>query len=329
MATANQRLKQIYLMKVLLDNTDETHSLTMPEIVTALNEYGISAERKSIYDDIEALRVFGMDIIGEKSGRTFMYHVGSRDFELAELKLLVDSVQSSKFITAKKSNELISKIEKIASKHEAKQLQRQVFVSERIKTMNESIYYNVDIIHSAIANNAKIKFQYFQWNVNKQQELRHDGEYYLISPWALTWDDENYYMIGYDHKVGIIKHYRVDKMLRIEETVENREGRQHFRQFDMAVYAKKMFGMFDGKEQSVRIECINSLAGVMIDRFGKSVSMIKKDEDHFVVNVTVAVSRQFFGWIISLGSGVVITEPDNVVEQLKEEIRDLNKRYGI
>lgn len=329
MATANQRLKQIYLMKVLLDNTDETHSLTMPEIVTALNEYGISAERKSIYDDIEALRVFGMDIIGEKSGRTFMYHVGSRDFELAELKLLVDSVQSSKFITAKKSNELISKIEKIASKHEAKQLQRQVFVSERIKTMNESIYYNVDIIHSAIANNAKIKFQYFQWNVNKQQELRHDGEYYLISPWALTWDDENYYMIGYDHKVGIIKHYRVDKMLRIEETVENREGRQHFRQFDMAVYAKKMFGMFDGKEQSVRIECINSLAGVMIDRFGKSVSMIKKDEDHFVVNVTVAVSRQFFGWIISLGSGVVITEPDNVVEQLKEEIRDLNKRCGI
>lgn len=190
MATANQRLKQIYLMKVLLDNTDETHSMTMPEIVTALNEYGISAERKSIYDDIEALRVFGMDIIGEKSGRTFMYHVGSRDFELAELKLLVDSVQSSKFITAKKSNELISKIEKIASKHEAKQLQRQVFVSERIKTMNESIYYNVDIIHSAIANNAKIRFQYFQWNVDKQQELRHDGEYYLISPWALTWDDE-------------------------------------------------------------------------------------------------------------------------------------------
>ncbi|MDD3186152.1 MAG: WYL domain-containing protein [Anaerostipes sp.] len=329
MATANQRLKQIYLMKVLFDNTDETHSITMPEIVTALNEYGISAERKSIYDDIEALRVFGMDIIGEKRGRTFMYHVGSRDFELAELKLLVDAVQSSKFITAKKSNELISKIEKIASKHEAKQLQRQVFVSERIKTMNESIYYNVDIIHSAIANNAKIRFQYFQWNVDKQQELRHAGEYYLISPWALTWDDENYYMIGYDHKAGIIKHYRVDKMLRIEETVENREGRQHFRQFDMAVYAKKMFGMFDGEEQSVRIECDNSLAGVMIDRFGKSVSMIKKDEDHFVVNVTVAVSRQFFGWIISLGSGVVITEPENVVEQLKEEIRDLNKRYGI
>ena len=329
MATVNQKLKQIYLMKVLLDNTDETHSMTMPEIVTALNEYGISAERKSIYDDIEALRIFGMDIIGEKSGRTFIYHVGSRDFELAELKLLVDSVQSSKFITAKKSYELISKIEKIASKHEAKQLQRQVFVSERIKTMNESIYYNVDIIHSAIANNAKIRFQYFKWNVDKQQELRHDGEYYLISPWALTWDDENYYMIGYDHKVGIIKHYRVDKMLRIEETMENREGRQHFRQFDMAVYAKKMFGMFDGKEQSVRIECDNALADVMIDRFGKSVSMIKTYENHFAINVTVAVSRQFFGWIISLGSGVVITKPENVVEQLKEEIRNLNIRYNI
>lgn len=329
MAKANQKLKQLYLMKILLENTDETHSMTMPDIVSALKAYDIIAERKSIYDDIEALRLYGMDIIGEKSGKTYLYHIGSRDFELAELKLLVDSVQSSKFITAKKSNELIEKIERIASKYEAKQLQRQVYVAERIKTMNESIYYNVDIIHNAIANNVKIRFQYFQWNVDKKQELRHDGEYYLISPWALSWDNENYYLIGYDHKAGIIKHYRVDKMLNISETEEKREGMQLFRQFDMAIYAKKMFGMFDGKEQSVRIECVNSFAGVMIDRFGKSVTMIKTDEEHFVVNVTVAVSRQFLSWIISLGDGVVITAPEEVVELMKDEIRALNIRYDI
>ncbi len=328
-AKANQKLKQLYLMKILLENTDETHSMTMPDIVSALKAYDITAERKSIYDDIEALRLYGMDIIGEKCGKTYLYHIGSRDFELAELKLLVDSVQSSKFITAKKSNELIGKIERIASKYEAKQLQRQVYVAERIKTMNESIYYNVDIIHNAIANNVKIRFQYFQWNVDKKQELRHNGEYYLISPWALSWDNENYYLIGYDHKAGIIKHYRVDKMLNISETEENREGKQLFRQFDMAIYAKKMFGMFDGKEQSVRIECVNSFAGVMIDRFGKSVTMIKTDEEHFAVNVTVAVSRQFLSWIISLGDGVVITAPEDVVELMKDEISALKSRYGI
>lgn len=328
-AKANQKLKQLYLMKILLENTDETHSMTMPDIVSSLKAYDITAERKSIYDDIEALRLYGMDIIGERAGKTYLYHIGSRDFELAELKLLVDSVQSSKFITAKKSNELIGKIERIASKYEAKQLQRQVFVAERIKTMNESIYYNVDIIHNAIANNVKIRFQYFQWNVDKKQELRHDGEYYLISPWALSWDNENYYLIGYDHKAGIIKHYRVDKMLNISETEEKREGKQLFRQFDMAIYAKKMFGMFDGKEQSVRIECVNSFAGVMIDRFGKSVTMIKTDEEYFVVNVTVAVSRQFLSWIISLGDGVVITAPEDVVELMKDEIRALNIRYDI
>lgn len=326
---SKSKIKQLYLIKILLENTDETHSMTMPDIVSALKAYDITAERKSFYDDIEALRLYGMDIIGEKSGKTYLYHIGSRDFELAELKLLVDSVQSSKFITAKKSNELIEKIERIASKYEAKQLQRQVYVAERIKTMNESIYYNVDIIHNAIANNVKIKFQYFQWNIDKKQELRHDGEYYLISPWALSWDNENYYLIGYDHKAGIIKHYRVDKMLNISETEEKREGKQLFRQFDMAIYAKKMFGMFDGKEQSVRIECVNSFAGVMIDRFGKSVTMIKTDEEHFVVNVTVAVSRQFLSWIISLGDGVVINAPEDVVELMKDEIRALNIRYDI
>ncbi len=212
----NQKLKLMYLMKILLEKTDEGHSITMPEIIESLKAYDITAERKSIYADMEALRTYGMDIIGEQKNKTYYYHVGNRQFELAELKLLVDSVQSSKFITAKKSNELIKKIEGFASKYEAKQLQRQVFVTERIKTMNESIYYNVDKIHAAIGANVKIKFQYFQWNVDKKMELRHASEFYYISPSALSWDNENYYLIGFDSEAYMIKHYRVDKMLTIE-----------------------------------------------------------------------------------------------------------------
>ena len=200
----NQKLKLIYLMKILFEKTDDEHSLTLAEILQELARYDISAERKSIYADFESLRLYGIDIISEQRNRTVYYHVGSRDFEIAELKLLVDAVQSSKFITEKKSRELIKKLEGFASKHEARQLHRQVYVQGRIKTMNESIYYNVDKIHQAIGKNVQIKFQYYQWNVNKEMELRHNGAFYHISPWELIWDDENYYLVGYDSKARII-----------------------------------------------------------------------------------------------------------------------------
>lgn len=326
--SSNQKLKLMYLMKIMLEKTDETHSITMPEIIDALKAYGVSAERKSLYSDIEALRQYGMDIIGAQENRTYYYHVGSRQFELAELKLLVDAVQSAKFITAKKSKELIGKIESLASKYEASQLQRQVIVAGRVKTMNERIYYNVDRIHTAIAENSRITFQYFQWNVDKEMELRHDGALYKVSPWALTWDDENYYLVAYDSTKGMIKHYRVDKMLHIKSTGEKREGRLVFHSFDTGAYAKKMFGMFAGQEETVRIECKNELAGVMIDRFGKDVPIIRKDDEHFTVNVKVAVSKQFLAWVIALGDGVKIMEPASVVEQMKQEIARLAEQYG-
>lgn len=324
---ANQKLKLLYLMKILLERTDETHSITMQEILSGLEEYGVTAERKSIYSDIESLNLYGMDIIGEKNGKVFSYYVGSRQFELAELKLLVDSVQSAKFITAKKSNELIKKIEGLASRYEASQLQRQVFVAERVKTMNEKIYYNVDQIHKAIGLNVAITFQYFQWDVNKKMMLRRNGELYNVSPWALTWDDENYYLVAFDGVEDKIKHFRVDKMLNIALTTEKREGKSTFKQFDMAAYSKKMFGMFDGEEQMVRIQCENYLAGVMIDRFGKEVMMVKQDEEHFVVNVKVAVSRQFLSWVMSLGEGAKLIGPEPVVEQMKEEVERLIRQY--
>ena len=269
----------------------------------------------------------GIEVQGEKTGKYYQYHVVNRPFELAELKLLVDAIQSSKFITQKKTNTLIKKLEKLVSKYDAQKLQRQVYVSGRIKAMNESIYYTVDAIHNAISENKKIKFQYYQWNVKKEMELRHNGAWYHISPWGLSWDDENYYLVGYDSDAEQIKHYRVDKMLHIKSNGKGREGRQVFKSFDMAAYARKMFGMYGGKEELVRIECDNSFAGVMIDRFGKDVSMIRLDDKRFVVNVEVAVSRQFLAWIIGLGDGVTLTGPENVVEMMNAEIDRLIRQY--
>ena len=326
--SSNQKLKILYLMKIFLEKTDDTHSISMSEIISSLEAYGVKAERKSLYDDIDILNQFGMDIIGEKRNKSYLYHVGNRQFELAELKLLIDSVQSAKFITAKKTTDLIKKIEGFASKYEASKLQRQVFVSERVKTINEGIYYNVDLIHEAIGTNYQIKFQYFQWNVKKEMELRRDGAYYEVSPWALSWDDENYYLIAFDSNENKIKHFRVDKMLHISVVEKRREGKDIFDKFDMAIYAKKTFGMFGGEEQMVKLECVNSFAGVIIDRFGKEVSLIKSDNGHFTVNVNVAFSKQFMAWVISLGEGVRIIGPEEVLSQMREETDRLLRQYG-
>lgn len=323
----NNKFKLYRLAQIMLERTDETHYITMPEIMAALKEYDITADRKTIYADIRDLYELGIEVEGEPVGNRYHYHVVSRSFELPELKLLVDAIQSSKFITARKTNALIKKLEMLVSKFDATKLQRQVYVSGRIKTMNESIYYTVDAIHNAISENKKIRFQYFQWNVKKEMELRHGGAYYHISPWGLSWDDENYYMVGYDSEAQTIKHYRVDKMLKIQLTDEMREGKEYFKKLDMADYAKKSFGMFGGSEQKVKLLVENHLAGVMIDRFGKDIMMIPADKDHFTINVDVHVSGHFLGWIISLGEGVKILGPDEVVEAMRREIERLRKQY--
>lgn len=326
---SNQKFKLYRLAQIMLERTDEEHYISMPEIMAALSEYDVTADRKSIYNDLRDLSVFGIEVEGEPIGNRYHYHVTNRSFELPELKLLVDAIQSSKFITEKKSYALIKKLETLASKYDAQKLQRQVYVSGRIKTMNESIYYTVDAIHNAISENKKIKFQYFQWNAKKEMELRHNGAWYHISPWGLSWDDENYYLVGYDTDAGMIKHYRVDKMLRIKISDESREGKEHFKKLDMADYAKKSFGMFGGKEQTVKLSVHNKLAGVIIDRFGKDVMMIPADEEHFNVNVDVRVSRQFLGWVFSLGSDIQIVGPDDVVEQMRKEIARSVEQYRI
>lgn len=324
----NQKFKLYRLAQIMLERTDEEHYITMLEIMEALKEYDITAERKSIYADLRDLETFGIDVEGEQVGNRYHYHVVNRPFEMPELKLLVDAIQSSKFITARKTNDLIRKLETFVSRYDAMKLQRQVYVSERIKTMNESIYYTVDEIHNAISENKKICFQYFQWNVKKEMELRHGGAYYRISPWGLSWDDENYYLVGYDSDAQMIKHYRVDKMLNLRMIDERREGRDHFKKLDMADYAKKSFGMYGGKEQDVKMLVENHLAGVMIDRFGKDIMMVPVDKEHFSVKVQVHVSRQFLGWVISLGEGIKIIGPDEVAGQMKQEIKRLVEQYG-
>lgn len=311
-------------MKILLEQTDEEHSITVPKMITELSKLGISAERKSIYDDLEYLKLFGLDICMQKS-RTTDYFIASRDFELPELKLLVDSVQSSKFITYKKSLELISKIEKLTSKYNAKQLQRQVFVTNRVKTVNERIYYNVDKIHEAIAEDKQITFKYFDIDVNKKKVYRKEGNIYTESPVSLTWDDENYYLITYKDKYDSYVHYRVDKMENIEITENDRVLSEA--PFDLSAYAKTMFQMFGGEETEVSIQFENELVGVVYDRFGVNVPIIKTDETHFICNVKVAVSPHFLSWIISFGSRAKILSPDFVKEQLYELLLEVQKQY--
>ena len=327
MAGNKQKLKLLYLIKIFTEDTDDQHALTLPQIAEKLDAYGISAERKTLYQDFELLRDFGFDIIGQQARRNFYYHMGNRRFELPELKLLVDSVQSAKFITDKKSNTLIKKLEGMVSKYEARKLQRQVIISGRIKAMNESIYYNVDKLHEAIGTDRQIRFKYFRWNIKKEMELRKDGAWYQVSPWALMWDDENYYLVGYDAEDGKIKHYRVDKMWRISVADRKREGKEQFKAFNMPRYTKSLFGMFGGEEVKVTLEAENGMVGILLDRFGKDIPVKPVDADHFRTSVVVAVSSQFLGWIMALGDGVKIIGPDKVVARMKEEIRLISQMY--
>ena len=238
----------------------------------------------------------------------------------------MDSVQSAKFITAQKSQKLIKKLEGLVSKYEATQLQRQVYITGRVKTMNESIYYNVDKLHAAISADAQIQFQYYQWNVKKEMELRRGGKLYQVSPWGLMWDDEYYYLVAYDAETDKIKHYRVDKMLRIQITDQKRAGKERYQSFNLPDYTKRIFGMFSGEETKVTLEADNSMAGVLIDRFGKDIMLIPQDGGRFRATVDVAISDQFLGWIVALGT-VKIVGPEAVVKKMQAKVSNLIADY--
>ena len=307
-----QKLKPLVIRDYLLRYSDEAHPVTLREILDYLRSQGISAERKSVYDDLEALRLNGTDVVRTQAGRYAAYFIGERTFELPELKLLADSVQSSRFITRAKTAALIRKIESLASVYQAQLLQRQVYVADRIKQMNESIYYNVDEIHSGISQNRQIRFHYFRYTVRKTKEYRRGGAWYQVSPYALTWDNENYYLVAYDGANRDIRHFRVDKMERIQLTDAEREGQAAFRALDMGNYSRSVFGMFSGETTRVTLRFSNELVGAVLDRLGQDAALTPEGEDAFRVSAEVAVSPQFYAWVFGFGTQARILDPAEV-----------------
>lgn len=324
---ANQKLKMLYLLEILRRETDEEHPLSLKQIIDLLAQKGVSAERKSLYDDIEQLRLMGEDIVAVRD-TTVRYYIGERTLDMPQLRLLVDAVQSSKFITRKKSEELIRRLESLTSRHLAGQLQREVLVSGRIKTMNESIYYNVDSLQSAIAAGRQVTFQYFDWGMDKQQHLRHGGAVYTVSPWAMVWDDENYYLVAYHSEKGTLRHYRVDRMLRIRLTDRPREGEEAFRRQDMAAYSRKTFGMFGGQEQPVTLRCHKRMAGIILDQFGTDTPLIPDGEEHFTVRVAVVVSPPFFAWLSGFERDIRLVAPAAVAQEYVDYLTDILAGYA-
>lgn len=331
---SRQKEKLLYLRKIMLEKTDEAHPLTANEIIQQLASYGIEAERKALYSDLKILETFGTDICTTRS-ETVRYFVGSRDFELPELKLLVDAIQSAKFITQKKSIRLIKKLEGLVSENDGKQLQREVVVTNRVKTFNEQIYYNVDEIHTAISENKQISFRYMKWAVDfsGRQKIvrteRHPGKIYTVSPFALCWDDENYYLVAYDAAAKTVKHFRVDKMEAIRLTDKNRDGTELFAQFDPAHYAKSVFSMFGGKESEVTLSVDNELVGVIVDRFGSDIYLVQETEHRFLVTVRVMLSAQFYAWLFGLGTKVRLLAPQHAVEEFTDRIREFYRKYNV
>ncbi len=324
--SANQKLKLLYLYRILMEQTDEEHPLTVPELIDKLSQYGVHAERKSIYDDLDALSRFGLEVQCRK-GRSPGWFVGAREFELPELKLLVDAVQSSRFITRKKSGALIRKLERLASVHQARQLQRQVFVSGRIKVMNESIYYNVDKLHSALAAQRAITFQYFDYDMYRNKVFRRGGGRYAVSPYGLIWNNDNYYLVAYDHANREMRHYRVDKMAEIAITCLPREGAEEYAAFDLAAYGQKHFGMYSGEEMTVTLRAKSSMAGVVLDRFGQDVILIPDGPDFFTVSIPLVLSTQFFGWLFALEPDVNLVAPPRAVEAYRDKLRLVEGEY--
>ena len=324
---ANQKLKMLYLLEILRRETDEEHPLTLKQIIDLLAQRGVSAERKSLYDDIEQLRLLGEDVITVRD-TAVRYYIGERTLDIPQLRLLVDAVQSSRFITRKKSEELIRRLESLTSRHLAGQLQREVVVSGRIKNMNESIYYNVDSLQSAITAGRQVTFQYFDWGVDKKQHLRHDGALYTVSPWAMVWDDENYYLVAYHSEKGTLRHYRVDRMLRIAVTDLPREGEAAFRSHDLAAYSRQTFGMFGGQEQWVTLRCHKRMAGIMLDRFGSETTFIPDGEEHFTARVPVVVSPPFFAWLSGFEQDIRLISPAAVAQEYVAYLTDILAGYA-
>lgn len=319
-----QKQKILYILKFLYENTDEEHTLTVNDIIVKLGENDISAERRSVYSDIRTLQDFGFDIYMRKDG-SYGYYLGERLFETAELEILIDSVQSSRFITKKKSEKLIKKLSRLTSKSQARNFLRQLYIWDRIKNMNESILYTVDSLHNAISSNRKVSFKYFDYNIKMEKVFRRNSDYYLANPLALTFDHENYYIIAYTEKYDEFVTYRVDRMTDVTITDERRCLPQ--KPFNVAEYVKPIFSMFDGEVE--RITCLfhKSLLNVVIDRFGENVTLFDYSEDTFKAVFKAAVSPTFLSWIIGFGAGALVLSPEWVADDVYNLALETLRQY--
>ncbi len=322
-----QKQKLLYLVEILSRETDEEHYLSMKDLIDRLESLGIKAERKSIYSDIHVLQDFGYDIEVRKTKTNGGYAMLSNEFELAELKLLVDTVQTSKFITKNKSKELIRKLEKYTSKFHASELNRQVYVSNRVKTENESIYYNVEWINQGIQNNKQIQFDYYNWNIKIEMEKKNKEEKYTVSPWALTFQEEYYYLIAYDESRQMIRHYRVDKMKNISMLQEPRNGNDEYKNFDLVTYCNQTFGMYGGKQEMVTLQLTDSYVGILIDRFGKEIPIREVGNQMVSARISVQISPPFYGWICGLGKNATILSPKWVKDDYVKFLQDTLSNY--
>lgn len=326
-----QKMKLFALKEILEQETDANHGITMARILELLSMRGIKAERKSIYDDLRAFREQEILDVTVPQGQNREYSVGSRTFELSELKMIIDTIQSSKFLSEAKTRDLIKKLEGQCSKYEASTLQRQVVIANRVKSVSKFLFRNVDTIHSAIAKNAQISFQYFDYDLKKQRRYFKKGERYTASPWAMIYTDDNYYLLAYEG--GKFKHFRVDKMEDVQElttqigVVIEREGAEAFEKVDMSAYSKYTFSMFGGEITPVTMVFQNRMMGAVMDRFGRDVVVMKEDDRHFRITVPVAVSNQFYGWVFGLGKTVRIIGPESVKEGMKKALADIAQRY--
>ncbi len=321
----NQKLKLLHLLRMLQEHTDEEHGLTVRAMIDRLNRLGIKAERKSIYDDIKALENFGL-VIAKRRTTNVAYHLIEREFELAELKLLVDAVQSSRLITEKKSRQLIRKLSSLTSRHQAKELKRQVHVADRPKTLNESVYYSIDAIHAATGQNRKISFKYFDYDMNKRRKYRKKGERYLETPLSLCWADDNYYLICFNTKHDSLIHYRVDRMAKVEIRDEPRDRYDRDR-LNIAEHVKQSFGMFRGIIVKATLEFDADLVNAVMDRFGKNV-ILQKTGERFQIHVNVTQSPVFLSWMFQFGDKAQIREPEGLREAMARLIQTNLDNYS-
>lgn len=321
----NQKLKLLLLKDYLLENTDENHSVTVQDMIDMLAEHEIKAERKSIYDDLKSLGMDGYGLDIDHQGHT--YRVLSREFELQEVKILVDMVQSSNFITKNKTARLISKLETLTSRYEAQKLQRQVYVRNRVKVMSESIYQLVDKISEAINTNRRIRFQYCTYNVRKERVLRHEGKTHQVSPLALIWVDQNYYLLAWNPEREGLTHFRVDRMVTLTILDKPREGLKEFAAVDMSTYTTKVFSMFSGEPRQVRLRFTNNLTDPVLDRFGMDIILVPDGEDHFTVTVDVVVSTQFYAWLTPYGTQAEILYPPDVRQGFVDHLKEITALY--